>query len=104
VKKILELLGLANRAGKVRSGEEFSIKAVKAGDARLAFMDEGASALAKRTFEKAIEGSGVPLIYVPEGALGIAIGKPGRMAAVVTDEGFAKKMISIHGDKIPGRH
>lgn len=105
MKKVLDLLGLCARSRRVRSGEELSAKAVKSGDAKLAFMDEGASDLAKRVFEAICETHGVRLFYIPDGMLGDAIGKPGRMAAVVVDEGFARRMFEIiRRDTKPGGH
>ena len=38
----------------------------------------------------------VPLIRAPEYALGDAIGKPGRMAAAITDEKLARRVIELN--------
>ena len=68
------MLGLAQRAGKLISGEELVIKAVQSGQARLVFLanDAGSNAL----------------------ELSMAIGKPRKTVAVV-DAGFSKKMRTL---------
>ena len=48
------MLGLAQRAGKLISGEELVIKAVQSGQARLVFLanDAGSSNVTKKTTDK----------------------------------------------------
>ena len=87
------MLGLCARAGKLVSGEEMSVKAIRKGTALLAIIDEGASANAKKAMTDACRSADVKLVTMPEGQLGQAIGKPGRMAAAVRDAGFAERLI-----------
>ena len=44
----MSLLGLANRAGKIISGEELVIKEIRSGKAKLVFFSEDASANTKK--------------------------------------------------------
>ena len=78
------MLGLAQRAGKLISGEELVIKAVQSGQARLVFLaNDAGSNVTKKTTDKfnALE-------------LSMAIGKPRKTVAVV-DAGFSKKMRTL---------
>ena len=88
---MLSLLGLAMRAGKVKSGSFLVEKALDARQARLIlFADEEESGTVRALREKA-DRAGVPhLVYASQEALGRAIGKGDRSCAAVTDEGFAR--------------
>ena len=71
--KVISLLGLAERAGKIASGEFAAEKAVKTGKARLIIVAEDASAC-----------------YSQKELLGHGIGKEFRASLAVLDGGFAK--------------
>lgn len=92
MRKALNMLGLCMRAGSLKSGEQLSEQLIKRGEAALAVMDSSASNRAKHDIETACAANEVPLVFVPPDALGCAIGKPGRMVAVVTDTGFARRI------------
>ncbi len=87
--KALSLLGLCMRAGRMVSGEETCVKAIRAGNAHLAVIDGGASANARKALGDACAYRQVPLLITDPGQLGQAVGKRNRMAVVVTDAGFA---------------
>ena len=53
-KKVLNLLGLATRAGKTASGEFMTEKAIKSGKAYLVIVSEEASDNTKKMFEKGL--------------------------------------------------
>ena len=91
--KALGLLGLCARAGKVLSGEPAAEQAVKRKNAYLVLIDEEASGNAKKALSDACACYGAPLRTLPTGCLGQAIGKPGRMAAAITDQTLAKRLI-----------
>lgn len=93
--RVSGLLGLCARAGKLASGEAMCEKLIKSGGAHVALVDAGASDRAKKQMRDACAFAGVELFELAEGALGQAIGKPGRMAACVADVGFAKKLIQL---------
>lgn len=93
--KLSNLLGLAQRAGKLISGEELVIKAVQSGQARLVFLaNDAGSNVTKKTTDKCnyynIEFSTVFNAL----ELSMAIGKPRKTVAVV-DAGFSKKMRTL---------
>ena len=60
-------------------------------------VDLGAARNTSKSVRDACHSHAVKLIFVPEGRLGAAIGKPGRMAAATADEGFAKRLDELYG-------
>ncbi len=58
-------------------------------------MDGGASERSKKSMRDACDFAGVPLVELEGGALGRAVGRLGRMAAAVTEKGFADKLIQM---------
>lgn len=93
--KALNMLGICARAGALKSGEQICEQLLKRGTACLAIMDVGASEAAKKNIKNACQMHNITLLFAPDGALGHAIGKPGRMAVVVMDGGFAKRIIEL---------
>jgi ribosomal protein L30E len=91
-------LGLCFRAGALKTGEAVCEQLAKSGGAYLLLVDGGASDRSKKAMRDACAFAGIQLIEVEPGALGKALGKPGRMAAAVTEKGFSEKLIqlSIH--------
>ncbi|MER2143279.1 MAG: ribosomal L7Ae/L30e/S12e/Gadd45 family protein [Eubacteriales bacterium] len=92
---MLNMLGLCARAGKLITGEKACVQAIRAGGAQVALLDGAASANAVKALTDACTSHGVPLVRTGNCALGDAIGKPGRMAAVVTDAGMAARIIEL---------
>lgn len=91
--RILSMLGLAAKAGKVVSGEFSTEKAVKSGSAFLVVVSAEASENTKKMFRNMCSFYQVPMyIYAPKEALGHAIGKEFRASLAVLDEGFAKSL------------
>ncbi|WAA10754.1 YlxQ family RNA-binding protein [Fervidibacillus albus] len=94
--KWLSLLGLANRAGKIVTGEEFVIKEIQKGRAKLVVLTEDVSDQTLKKMKNKCSFYGVPLKQKGNRyALGAAIGKHARVCVAVTDEGFAKKLITL---------
>ena len=89
-KKILSMLGLASRAGKIASGEFQTETAVKSGTACLVIVAEDASNNTKKLFQDKCSFYKVP-VYVlgSKEELGHAIGKEFRASLAVLDQGFA---------------
>ncbi|WP_281887564.1 YlxQ family RNA-binding protein [Paenibacillus sp. YYML68] len=87
-------LGLAMRAGKVLTGEEMVIDAVRTGDAKLVIVSEDASAnTLKKVNDKCIHYQ-VPIHqYGSREQLGASIGKESRVVIAVTDAGFARLLV-----------
>lgn len=86
----LDVLGLANRAGKLVSGEENVLKAVRKGTAKLVIVAADASANTAKTYQDKCSFYRVPIIqYGYRSELGNSIGKAERVALALTDAGFA---------------
>lgn len=91
--KILSMLGLATKAGKIASGEFSTEKAVKSGSAFLVIVSEEASENTKKMFHNMCSFYQVPIyLYASKEELGNAIGKRFRASLAVLDEGFAKSL------------
>lgn len=93
--RMLNMLGLCARAGRLVTGEKACVQAIRAGGAHAALLDGAASANAVKALTDACNSHGVPLVRTGEFALGDAIGKPGRMAAVITDARMAARIIEL---------
>jgi ribosomal protein L7Ae-like RNA K-turn-binding protein len=90
------LLGLAFRAGKVVTGEEAVLAAVRGNQARLVLIACDASARTSNTFENKCSHYGVPLCVVTDRfELGRAMGKAHRVVAAVTEKGFSEKLVAL---------
>lgn len=91
--KILSMLGLAAKAGKIASGEFSTEKAVKSHQAFLVIISAEASENTKKMFRNMCSFYQVPMyLYASKEALGNAIGKQLRASLAVLDEGFAKSL------------
>ena len=89
--KILNLIGLATKAGKVASGEFCTEKEVKSGRAYLVIVADDASDNTKKKFQNMCDFYQVPIyFYKDKDTLGHAMGKEFRASLVILDEGFAK--------------
>lgn len=93
--RMLNMLGLCMRAGKIISGEKACVQAVRAGGACAVVLDRAAARNAVKAVSDACAYCEVPLIYAPEGELGDTIGKPGRMVAAITDPSMAGRILEL---------
>ena len=93
--RVLNMLGLCARAGKLITGEKACVQAIRTGGAFAAVLDGAAAQNAVKAVTQACESHGVPLLRTGEFALGEAIGKPSRMAAAVTDARMAARIIEL---------
>ena len=93
--RMLNMLGLCMRAGKLISGEKACVQAVRAGGACAVVLDRAAAKNAVKAVSDACAFHEVPLIYAPEHELGDAIGKPGRMVAAITDPSMAGRILEL---------
>ena len=96
---MLSLLGLCARAGRLVTGEKACVQKIRSGGACLALLDGAAADNAVSAVMRACAAHGVPLVRTGEYELGDAVGKPSRMAAVVTDPGFAGRIIELSNQK-----
>ena len=92
--KVLSLLGLAKRAGRVKSGNFQVMEAIRDGSARLAVIAEDTSAGSRKQIEDKCRYRSVPFIaYGSKEKLGSCTGTMERSCIVVCDDGFAEAII-----------
>ena len=90
VDRVLSMLGIAAKAGKVVSGEFSTEKAVKTGKAYLVIVSEEASDNTKKMFENMTEFYEVPMyVFGTKDELGRCIGKEFRASLAIIDENLA---------------
>ena len=93
--RMLNMLGLCMRAGKIISGEKACVQAIRMGGACAVVLDKAAAKNATKAVTDACAYHEGPLIFAPEDELGFAIGKPGRMVAAITDPSMAERIIQL---------
>ncbi len=94
--KILNLIGLATKAGKIASGEFMTEQSVKSGKASLVIVSEQSSDNTKKMFTNMCTYYKVPIYFFGEkGELGHAMGKEMRASLALTDDGFAKAVVKL---------
>ncbi|MFF2449811.1 YlxQ family RNA-binding protein [Neobacillus sp. NPDC058068] len=95
-KQWMSLLGLANRARKITTGEELTVKEIRNGKAKLVLLSADASANTTKKITDKCNSYEVPFKMVEDRhLLGQAIGKEARVVVAVMDDGFAKKLITL---------
>ncbi len=93
--KILNLIGLAQRAGRLISGEELVVETIQKGQAKLVFLaNDAAVNLSKKVTDKSYTYQVEVVTVFSTLELSAAVGKARKVLAV-TDAGFTKKMRSI---------
>ncbi len=91
--KALNMIGMAQRAGKVVSGEFSTEDAVKKKKARLVLLAGDASDGTKKKFSNMCEFYKVPIyFYSDKESLGHAIGKEYRASLAVLDDNFGNEI------------
>ncbi|WP_338754066.1 YlxQ family RNA-binding protein [Bacillus sp. FJAT-52991] len=97
------LIGLANRARKIISGEELTVKEIQRGQAKLIVLSMDASPNTKKKIQDKASFYQVPVRWVDDRyVLGQAIGKEARVVLAVLDAGFANKLSSLLDDNMRG--
>lgn len=92
--KVLSVIGLVARAGRVKSGEFSTEKEVKSGNASLVIVAEDASDNTKKKFRDMCNFYDVPIeIFATKEELGHWTGKEYRASICILDEGFAKSIV-----------
>lgn len=87
--KALSMIGMAQKAGKVASGEFATEKAVKTGKAALVIVAEDSSDNTKKMFSNMCDFYKTPIYFFSDKEeLGHAIGKQFRASLAIVDEGF----------------
>lgn len=92
--KIYGLLGLCQRAGKLRSGEFAVEKSIKSGKSFLVIIPEDASDNTKKKFRNMTTYRSVPYQELgTKETLGHQLGRSERSSISIEDQGFAQAMI-----------
>ncbi len=92
----MSLLGLANRARKIISGEELTVKEIRNGKAKLILLSADASVNTTKKIMDKCQSYQVPYKIVEDRfLLGKAIGKEARVVVAVMDDGFANKLVML---------
>ena len=96
--KLLGMLGLAVRAGKVAFGVFLTQKAIDEGKAKLVICSNDTGKSNKRAIEAKCEAKNVPIIfYSDKHSLSHAAGKKDIPALCVCDENFKDAIMKIYG-------
>jgi Ribosomal protein HS6-type (S12/L30/L7a) len=94
--RIYSFLGLAKKAGRLFSGEDTCEKLVKSKKARLTIIADDSSSNTSKKFIDKCNAYEVPLIkFGTKELLGRYTGKEIRAVLVITDEGFARRIIEM---------
>lgn len=89
--KLLQLLGLAMRAGKIVSGEEQVLHKVRSKEAKLVLLAKDAAINTEKQIQDKCHSYGIPVVrYGTKEKLGKAIGKHERVVIAVMDTGFTQ--------------
>lgn len=96
VDRILNMLSIGKKAGKVCSGGYQTEEAIRKGTARLVIISSDASANTTKSLNDITSYYKVPVvIYGTKDSLGHAIGCEARASVTVLDEGIAKKILNL---------
>ena len=94
--KAFGLIGLAQKAGKIKAGEYLSTKALKEGMAYLLIIASDTSEKARKRLQEACEFYDCPsVVYGSKEELGHAIGAQGKSVICLTDDGFSKALLKM---------
>lgn len=86
------LLGLSQRAGRLVTGMDTTLAAIRSGKCCLVLVDESAAENTVKKLTDACIYYHAPLVKLPQGLLEGATGRDGRMMGALTDKGFADKV------------
>ena len=97
--KLLSLLGIARRAGRLSLGFDAAADSMRSGQCRLLLIAVDLSERSKRSISRTAQQTQTRTIVLnmPMDTLGAAIGKLTGIVAV-NDKGFAEKMITLCGE------
>lgn len=92
--KVLGSLGLCLKAGKLTTGEDSVLKAIRGNKAKLVVIADNASANTLKRITNAAKFYNVPyIIHGTKEDMGAALGKNIRAVAAVLDEGFGASIL-----------
>lgn len=98
--KAYDFLGLAQRAGKVISGEAGAEAHLNRGNVKLVILAEDASDRTKRFFSQLAANKRTPVVIAgTKLRFGLALGKSPRSVVLINDDGFARRLRQLLGDE-----
>jgi len=93
---LLQVLGLAVRAGRVALGHDAVLKSIQTGRSQLVLVASDAGSNSAKKYRDKCTYYETPVAFVVDReSLGKACGKPNAVAVSVLDAGFAKSLIGI---------
>ena len=99
--RVRNLLGMAQKARRIVSGNFAVEQAVKQGNAKLMLLAEDTEKNSKEAYEGLAEQYQVPCRSIlTKASLGACMGKEYRAAAVLLDDGFSKSLRRLLGEQI----
>ncbi len=96
-RKVLSLLGLCQRAGKLKSGEQACETAVSSREAVLVVLSQDAAPWTVKKFTQKCHYYQIPVAVLPctKEEVGRALGKGYRSCAAVCEAGFARSISGL---------
>ena len=98
VERLRGLLGHSQRAGRLVTGMDTTLSAIRSGKSCLVLVDESAAENTVKKLTDACRYYHAPLVKLPHGLLESATGRDGRMMGALTDKGFADKVKGLMAD------
>lgn len=101
--QLLNLLGLALRAGGVVTGDEACMTRIRSGKALLTLVAKDVGSNTKKKYYDKCQSYNVPIIEIAsKSELGRALGKPERAVVVIVNKGFADRISQLFREHIGG--
>ncbi|MDX8046979.1 YlxQ family RNA-binding protein [Gracilibacillus sp. S3-1-1] len=99
----LNIIGLANRAGKCTFGEELIVKEIQSKRAKIVLIASDIGDQTRKKLTDKCQFYKVPYFFVDDrDTLSQAVGKSGRVAISISEQGFAKKLKTLLDENIRG--
>lgn len=98
-RKLISLISMSKKAGRLKAGEFAAEEAIASGKARLVIVAEDASDNTKKKFENKSKTMEVPIVFFgKKEELGAAIGKELTAGIAICDDGLAKAFLNKYKD------
>ncbi|MBQ7477478.1 MAG: ribosomal L7Ae/L30e/S12e/Gadd45 family protein [Selenomonadaceae bacterium] len=97
--RIMNLLGMAQKAGRIVSGNFAVEQAIKGGKAKYLIVAADAAEESRKDYQELANRYGIPFsLCLTKELLGKCLGKEYRAAAALQDEGFSKALAKLIGE------
>ncbi|PWU68832.1 YlxQ family RNA-binding protein [Gracilibacillus dipsosauri] len=95
-KAYLNILGIANRAGKCTFGEELIVKEIQSKKSKIVLLANDIGDQTKKKLTDKCQYYQIPYFFIDDReTLSHAVGKTGRVAVSIHEQGFAKKLKTL---------